>query len=163
MFNFTLAGWVHTLTALIALASAAVMIVRSGEIRSDTRLGVIYIAATAISALTALVIHQRGGFGPGHLLAIVALAALALAPVLRRGAQTGSWRHVASAGTLSFTLLCHLIPGATETLLRVPVGAPFAASPQDPALRAIFLGLLVTFLIAATIQALLIRSRRRAW
>lgn len=144
-----------------ALISAAVMIVRNGEIRPETGLGRIYVVTTVVSALTALAIYQRGGFGPGHVLALVALFALAVGLFLRRGAAPGSWRYVIGSGALSFTLLCHLIPGATETLVRVPVGAPLAASPQDPALRVVFLGLLATFLVAASTQALLLRRRRR--
>jgi len=47
----------------------------------------------------------------------------------------------------------------TETLTRVPPGAPWVASPDAPILRAIYSVLLVLFLIAATLQV----RGLRAW
>src|SRR5271170_7532477 len=35
----------------------------------------------------------------------------------------------------SLTLFFHMVPGVTETATRIPLGAPFAAGPDDPIVR----------------------------
>ncbi len=162
MFEFTTLGWVHTLLSLVALASGIAALASRGEITADTGLGKTYLVTTALTALTAFGIFRHGGFGPGHILAILALLAIGAGLYLGRNAVAGSWRQVGSSVAISFTLLCHLIPGATETLTRIPAGHPFADSPQSPALRGVFLGLLVAFFILAILQTRMVRNRRAA-
>jgi hypothetical protein len=51
--------------------------------------------------------------------------------------------------------------GFTETLARLPAGAPIAASDQVPILRAIDAALLLLFLAGPSWQILRLRSQRR--
>jgi uncharacterized membrane protein len=68
-------GWFHTVMGIIALVSGGVTLAKFKEITPQTRSGQIYLAATLITAGTALAIFQRGAFGPGHALAVMTLLA----------------------------------------------------------------------------------------
>jgi hypothetical protein len=57
-------GWFHTAMGVIALASGGFTLARFREIRLQTRSGQVYLAATLVTAATALAIYQRGEFGP---------------------------------------------------------------------------------------------------
>jgi len=61
----------------------------------------------------------------------------------------------------SATFLFHLVPGFTETLTRLPAGAPIAASDQAPILQAIDSVLLLLFLAWLTWQILRLRAQPR--
>lgn len=162
MLQLTLTGWVHTLLSLVSLAAGICLLLRDGEIRPERRLAQLFLGATALTALTALAIHQRPVFfGPGHVLALLALGAIGFGLVVGRGAAVGSWRHVLSALAFSFTLLCQLIPGATETLTRFPLGNPLIASVTSPELKPVFAGLLGAFVLLALWQTVTLRRKRR--
>lgn len=60
------------------------------------------------------------------------------------------------------TFLFHLILGFTETLTRLPAGAPIATSDQAPILQAIDAVLLVLFLVGLGWQILRLRASLRA-
>ena len=160
MPHLTILGWAHTLLSLISLAAGIYLLLRVGEIRSDQRLGKLFLGATALTALTALAIHERTVFGPGHVLAVLALGAIGFGLVVGRGATVGSWRHVLSALAFSFTLLCQLIPGSAETLTRFPAGSPMVSGFNAPELQKVFLGLVVAFGVLALSQLIVLRRRR---
>jgi uncharacterized membrane protein len=77
-------GWFHTVMGIIALVSGGVTLAKFKEITPQTRSGQIYLAATLITAGTALAIFQRGAFGPGHALAVMTLLALFVGTVASR-------------------------------------------------------------------------------
>lgn len=158
--ELTALGWAHTLVSLVSLACAAVLLWREGEVRADNRLGQIFLVATAITALTALGIHQRTSFGPGHILAVLALGAIGFGLIVGRNAIVGSWRHILSALSFSFTLLCQLIPGAGETLTRLPLGNPVISSFDSPMLQQVFLGIAGLFVLLALYQTVRLRRLR---
>lgn len=161
MPHLTMTGWAHTLFSLISLAAGLNLLLREGEIRADRQLGKLFLGATAITALTALAIHQRTTFGPGHVLAVLALGAIGFGLVVGRGAAAGSWRHVLSALAFSFTLLCQLIPGSAETLTRFPAGNPVVSDFNAPELQKVFLGLVLGFALLALCQTVMLRRRLR--
>ena len=70
-------GWFHTAMGIIALVSGGITLARYKEISPETRSGQVYLAATLITAGTALAIFQHGAFGPAHALAVMTLLALA--------------------------------------------------------------------------------------
>ncbi|MNY80375.1 hypothetical protein D3C86_2213840 [compost metagenome] len=47
----------------------------------------------------------------------------------------------------------HFIPGFNETLVRIPVGAPFIEGPRDPKLMALVGGTFIVFAIFGAVQA----------
>ena len=56
-------------------------------------------------------------------------------------------------------LLLHLIPGVIETSIRLPLGHPFAESPESPALRPILLGLITAWIIGLVLQLRWLRGQ----
>ena len=145
-------GWFHTVMGVIALVSGSFTLARSKEISLQTRSGQVYLAATLITAGTALAIFQRGEFGPGHALAVMTLLALAVGTLAATTQFFGSFSRYVQAISYSATLLFHCIPAITDGLLRLPVGDPVLASIEDPVLKACYLALLVLFLIGVSLQ-----------
>lgn len=145
-------GWFHTVMGIIALVSGGVTLARFKEITPQTRSGQIYLAATLITAGTALAIFQRGAFGPGHALAVMTLLALFVGTVASRTELFGSLSRYVRAVSYSATLLFHCVPAITDGLLRLPVGDPVLTSIEDPILKMCYLGLLALFLIGVSLQ-----------
>ncbi len=145
-------GWFHTAMGVIALLTGGFTLSRFREIRLQTRSGQVYLAATLVTAATALAIYQRGEFGPGHLLAVMTLLALAVGTVAATTTLFGRFaRHVTALGYTS-TLLFHCVPAVTDALMRLPVGDPVVASITDPILRTCYLVLLVLYLAGISLQ-----------
>ena len=145
-------GWFHLAMGIIALVSGGYTLSRFKEISLRTRSGQIYLATTLVTAATALVIFQRGEFGPGHALAVLTLLALAVGAVVEKTQLLGKWSRYLQAVSYSATLLFHCIPAVTDGLLRLPVGDPVLTSIKDPILKMCYLGLLLLFLIGISLQ-----------
>lgn len=160
--DITPIGAFHTLAALIALACAAASFVRSGRIDPRTKIGLAYVMTTLLTAMTSLVIFRHGGFGPGHVLGVLTLIAVGIGLVANRARPERSNPGYVEVAALSSTLLFHLIPGVTETLVRVPLEAPFAQSPTDPALVPIQGLVAGLFFVGLTIELLRLRQTRRS-
>jgi uncharacterized membrane protein len=145
-------GWFHTAIGIIALTSGGYTLARFKEISLQTRSSQIYLAATLITAGTALAIFQRGEFGPGHALAVMTLLALAVGTVAAKTRLFGKFSRYVQAISYSATLLFHCIPAVTDGLLRLPVGDPVLTSIEDPILKMCYLVLLVIFLVGISLQ-----------
>jgi uncharacterized membrane protein len=145
-------GWFHTAMGIIALVSGGFTLVRFKEISLQTRSGQIYLAATLITAGTALAIFQHGEFGPGHALAVMTLLALALGTVAATMKPFGKLSRYVQAISYSATLLFHSVPAVTDGLLRLPAGDPVLTSIEDPSLKMCYLGLLTLFLVGVSLQ-----------
>jgi uncharacterized membrane protein len=145
-------GWFHTVMGIIALVSGGITLARFKEISPGTRSGRIYLAATLITAVTALGIFQHGMFGPAHALAVMTLLALTAGTVAAMTRLFGGLSRYVQAISFSATLLFHCIPAVTDALLRLPVGDPFLSSIEDPILKMCYLGLLALFLVGVGLQ-----------
>jgi len=145
-------GWFHTILGITALASGVYTLAKFKELTLQTRSGQIYLAATLITAGTALAIFQRGEFGPGHALAVMTLLALAMGTAAGALKPFGRFSRHVQALSYSSTLLFHCIPAVTDGLLRLPVGDPVLTSIEDPVLKMCYLGLFVVFLIGISFQ-----------
>lgn len=159
--GLTQIGIVHTAVALIALICGFWSLFLHREIRTDTRLGQIYLATTFVAAATSFGLFQHGGFGRAHVLAILTIAALVLGLAAPGFRFLGGWARPLRAFCFSATILFHLIPGLTETLTRLPLDGPFVASPESPLFRPIYAGLLLVFLGGAALQLLWLRRKSR--
>ena len=106
-------GWFHIAIGVIALVSGGVTLVRFKEISLQTRSGQIYLAATLITAGTALAIFSARRFGPGHALAVMTLLALALGTVAATMKPFGKLSRYVQAISYSATLLFHYVPAVT--------------------------------------------------
>ena len=147
MLGLSTLGLIHTAISLVALVTGFILIVRDREISPSARFGPTYLLATLLTAATALGIFRHGGFGPPHALAILTLAAVAAGWAASYMRIFGRAAPYVEAVCYSATYLFHLVPGFTETLTRLPAGAPIAASDQAPILQAIDATLLALFLL----------------
>ena len=145
-------GWFHTIMGVIALSSGAITLIKFKEISLQRRSGQIYLAATLITAATALAIFQRGEFGPGHALAVLTLLALTVGAIAETLKPIGKWSRHLQALSYSSTLLFHCIPAVTDGLMRLPLGNPVVTDFADPILRTCYLVLLVLFLTGIILQ-----------
>ena len=145
-------GWFHTIIGIIALVSGAVTLARFKEISMQNRLGQVYLAATLITAGTALAIFQRGEWGPAHSLAVLTLLALAVGVLAETVKPIGKWSRHLQALSYSATLLFHCVPAVTDGLMRLPLGNPIVTDFSDPLLQGSHLALLVLFLVGVALQ-----------
>ena len=151
MFGLTQLGVVHTLVSLVAVVAAVIALVRYKEISPRRRVGQVYIMATAIACLTGFGIFQHGGFGPPHALGIMTLVAIAIAYAAGRG-SFGTLSRRIEIIAYTTTVFFHSVPGVTESLTRLPPGAPIASSQEDPMFPVLYGILLVAFLVGVTLQ-----------
>ena len=151
LFGLTTLGVFHTAIGIAALAVGVVAYVVEREIRVQSSLGRLYIALTLVTAASALGIFQHGGFGPPHALALLTFVALAGGLVAAAGVF-GRFSRFVAAVCFASTFLFHLIPAVTESLTRLPLGAPLVASQEAPIFPPIYGGLFVLFLIGVGLQ-----------
>lgn len=152
MLGLTTLGFVHTLISLVAVAAGFYILARDHEIVWRNARGKTYVVATFLTAATGLGIYQHGGFGAPHVLSILTLIALAVGTAAATTRIYGRASRYVRAVSYSTTVLFHMIPGFTETLTRLPAGAPIASSPQAPVLQVIAAVLVVLFAIGLTLQ-----------
>ena len=145
-------GWFHTVMGVIALVSGGYALTKFREISLEMRSGQVYLAATLITAATALAIYQRGEFGPGHALAVMTLLALAVGTIAASTTLFGRLSRYVRALGYSSTLLFHCVPAVTDGLMRLPVGDPVVTSIGDPLLRMCYLVLLVLAVAGISLQ-----------
>jgi uncharacterized membrane protein len=153
MFGLTSLGLVHTVTSLVAVAAGVIGLLRDRQLSWSNAIGKVYVAATVLTCVTGFGIFQHGGFGKPHVLGIVTPTVLGLAALAAATPTFG--RASAYVATISYSLsfFFDMIPGATETFTRLPLGAPVFAGPDDPTLQKIVAALFVLFLIGAALQA----------
>ena len=152
MLGLTTLGFIHTLISLVAVASGFYIVARDHEIVLRNGIGKTYVVTTFLTAATGLGIYQHGGFGAPHVLSILTILAIVVGVVAATTAFYGRWSRYVQAVAFTTTLLFHMIPGFTETLTRLPVGAPIAASPEAPILQVIAAVLFVIYLAGITLQ-----------
>ena len=137
--HITLFGSIHTAIGLVPVLIGLWLYATTGTIRLKTLLGQIYWAVGLVGAITALFIFHHGGFGPGHAVSIAMIVDMIVWVAATRLAKTRTIEII--TGSLSFFFLWFFT--TTETLTRVPVAHPFAASPVAPALIPVRLIMLV--------------------
>jgi uncharacterized membrane protein len=161
MLGLTTLGTFHTAISLIAVVAGVVLLARDKEISLRTLLGRIYVAATVVVCLTGFGIFQHGGFGNPHVLGIVTLLALAVAAVAESTSLFGWASRYIETVSYSATLFFHMIPGVTETLTRLPLGAPVLPGPDAPQLKAAAGVFFLLFLIGTALQVRRLRAASR--
>ena len=157
MFGLTTLGIVHTLISLVAVVAGIVCLVRDGAIMPGNATGKTYVVTTALTCLTGFGIFQHGGFGKPHVLGIITLVVLGIAGIAGRGVFGRASRYVATIA-YSLTFFFHVIPGATESTTRLPLGAPIFSSPDDPSLQKIIGACFVLFLVGVVFQVRRLRA-----
>ena len=157
-FQLTPLGLFHTLVSLVAVVLAFLALARDKEIRWSSGLGRAYLLAVIITTLTGLPIFRRGAIGPPHIVGILTLVALLIGAAAARTSLFGKASSYVRTTCYSFSVLLLMIPLVTETLTRVPPGAPLVAGPDAPLLAALNGLLLILFLIGLTLQIRRLRA-----
>ncbi|MGI9204961.1 MAG: hypothetical protein ACR2Q3_13185 [Woeseiaceae bacterium] len=153
-------GWFHTAMGIVALVSGGFALFQYKEITLQTRSSQIYLLATLVTAGTALAIFQQGAFGPGHVLALATLAALALGTVAATTQLFGKLSRYVRAVGYSATLLFHCVPAVTDGLMRLPVDDPVVKAIDDPLLKYCYVVLLILFIAGISAQLRWIRNEK---
>ena len=152
-FHLTPLGTFHTAISLIAVVAGVIAFVRDKEISPKNLIVRIYVTTTVITCLTGFGIFQHGGFGKPHVLGVAAVAG--------NSRLFGRASPLVETISYSATFLFHMIPGITETSIRLPLGAPLVASADAPALQVATGVLFAAFLIGATLQVGQLRAKSR--
>lgn len=155
-------GWAHTIIAIIALLSGFYSFVVHRIITPGNRAGQIYLICTLVTAVTALMIYQHGGFGPAHGLAVLTLIALAAGMIVTRVGLFSKFAIYFQTLCFSATVLFHMVPAITDGLLRLPVGNPVLSDPEDPVLKMFYLAFLVIFVVGVAMQFLWLKNNKAA-
>lgn len=162
MFGLTSLGIVHTLISLVAVATGFWALARHKEIALARSPGKTYVVTTLLTAVTGLGIFQHGGFGPPHGLAILTILALAAGAAIELKGLLGTWSRPAQAVAYTSTLLFHMIPAFTETLTRLPPGAPVLPNAEAPQFQPIYGTLLLIFVVGLALQLRWLRRQPAA-
>jgi uncharacterized membrane protein len=161
IYGLTYLGVIHTLISLVAVFAALVSFVRDKAIVPVSTLGKLYIWATVLTCLTGFGIFQHGGFGKAHVLGIVTLLVLGLA-WLADQRKFGNKSAAVSTVSYSLTFFFHMIPAATESTTRLPLGAPLLASPEAPELQTITGVMFLILVIGVALQLRRLKKRGAA-
>tara|TARA_B100000953_G_C17757801_1_gene337930 strand:- start:5 stop:499 length:495 start_codon:yes stop_codon:yes gene_type:complete len=159
MPEMTLLGWFHTIIGVGAVLSGLYTIFKYKMISLEEFIGRLYLLLTLIVAVSALGIYNQGGFGIGHILAVLTLVALLGGVIMEKGKLFGSFSKYFQALGYTSTLLFHLIPAITDFLLRLPVGDPFVDSFEDPLLVNFQLSFLLIYLVGIITQFLWLKKQ----
>jgi hypothetical protein len=158
-FQLTPLGLFHTLVSLVCVVAAFMALARYKEISPRTRLGQIYLGTLVITTLTGFPIFRHGKAGPPHVLGVLTLVVLTIAAFAEMTRLFGHASRYVKTVSYSLTVFFLMIPTVTETLTRVPLGAPIVASPESPVFGPLYTVLLVAFLIGAGLQVRTLRRR----
>ena len=153
-------GWIHTLIALIAILFGAYSLKKYTIIETKNFSAKIFIVATIIAAITALLIYKRG-FGVGHLLAIITLLAVIFGYINERGLFFGFLAPYFQTVSYSALFLFHMIPGITEILRRFPPDNPIVidSNVDHPILISFYITFFISYLIITTNQIIWLQKR----
>ena len=141
----TALGWFHTLMGILAIGTATFALRRHHFISLASLPGRVYLLMTVVVAGSALMIFNQGGFGVGHVLAVMTLAAVAVGVLLERRPLLGGFSIYLQTAAYSATVLFHMVPAIADFLRRLPVGDPFVQSLDAPLVRAFHLAFLALF------------------
>ena len=153
-------GWIHTLIALLAIGSGAYSLKKHTIIETKNLSAKIFVFATVVAAITALLIYKRG-FGVGHLLAIVTLLAVIFGYINERGLFFGFLAPYLQTISYSALFLFHMVPGITEVLRRFPRDNPIVldSNIDHPILISFYITFFISYLIITTNQIIWLKKR----
>jgi uncharacterized membrane protein len=154
-------GFFHTAISILAIPFALVALLRDGKINPTNLVGKGYLITMLIGCVTAFGIYHHGGFGPGHVLSIITLVLLLIGFLAGRGSWLGRAAPYVQTISFSLTILLLMVFTTTESLTRLPVGHPYAANQDDPALGPVRLVLLIAFVVGVGYQVFKLRAAHK--
>lgn len=145
-------GIFHTVIGIAAIIAAVIGFVKYGKIALHSLTGKIYFYGTLIASLTALGLSTVKGFNPGHGLAAVIVALIAVSYYLHAKKPGNNRFRFFENFFLSFSFFLSMIPTVNETLTRIPVGQPVAKAPTDPIIAQTLGIVLLLFVVGSIYQ-----------
>ena len=145
-------GIFHTVVGIIGIVAAITSFVKYSKINLSALTGRIYFFGTLIASLSALGISKRGGFNPGHGLALFVLVLVFLAVYLHARKKGNNRARFVENVSLSLSFFLSMIPTVAETFQRVPIGRPLAKDMKDPVIGGTILVLFVMFIAGSIYQ-----------
>ena len=149
-------GWVHTILGISALLVGFYSLARYKFIKARNLSGEIYLVATLIVAISSLFIYHQGGFGPAHVMGVLAILAVMVGFVIERKKIFGIFSPYIETIAYTSTFLFHVLPAITDGLRRLPPSDPFIDSFEDPLLLNFFLLFISMYIVGLGIQFILI-------
>jgi hypothetical protein len=151
-------GVFHTAISLLAIAAGAWALARDKVIVLNW-LGKIYLAATALTAATGLMMFRHDVWRIGHSFSVLTLALLAIGTLAAATPLFGRASLYVQAFSYSSTMLIHMITGLAETLTRLPPGAPLVTAANAFIFKDIIIALVLLTLAGVALQFRLIHKR----
>ena len=152
MPEMSLYGWFHTVMGIIALLSGLYSLIRYKVISSQNISAKIFLICTLIAALTALTLYKQGGFGVGHILAVLTLLALIVGRINEQGLLFGWLAPYFQAICYTSLFLFHSIPAITDGLRRLPEDDPVITTFNDPLLMGFYGAFFSIYIVVLVLQ-----------
>lgn len=157
MPEMSLYGWFHTIMGIVALLTGLYSLIKYKVINSQNTSAKIFLISTLIAAVTALTLYKQGGFGVGHILAVLTLLALMVGRINEKGLFFGWLAPYFQAICYTSLFLFHSIPAITDGLRRLPVGDPVITIFDDPLLMSFYAAFLLIYFVVLVLQMLWIK------
>ena len=157
MPEMSLYGWFHTFMGIFALLSGFYSLVKYKVIDSQNMSAKIFLVCTLVAAVTALTLYKQGGFGVGHMLAVLTLLALIVGRINEKGLFFGWLAPYFQAICYTSLFLFHSIPAITDGLLRLPVGDPVITTLTDPLLMRFNAAFFIIYIVVLALKMLWVK------
>ena len=153
-------GIFHTVLAMSALISVAMLLWQDKRINFERALAKFYLAATLLTAFSALAIFRHGAPNAAHGLAVLTIVAITVGILASKVSFLGGVQKYFVELCFSSTVLFHLLPTATEILTRFPLDAPLVDSLEAPLLLKTFATIVTVFLVMLGLQMNWLRNQQ---
>jgi len=158
--HLSILGIIHTAISVIALLAGLAALFKTGRIDPRNTIGQWYVLLTVITCITGFPIMKTGHLTGGHYLGIIILVLLPPGIYARR--IFGKAAGYIQLFIMSATLFLSMIPAVIETLTRLPISHPLAASPADPLIQNVLPAVLVLYLAGVSYQIVKYRKQGKA-
>jgi uncharacterized membrane protein len=153
-------GIFHTVISILAIIVAFIALFRDGKIDPANSRGKWYVILTILTCLTSFGIRKTGHFTPAHGLSVLVLVILPVGIYAHR--IFGRYGNAAQIVAMTVTLMLSFVPAITETLTRLPISNPIAASQDAPVVKMSNGILLLVFLLLLAFQLIKLRKTKGA-
>ncbi|RWY48125.1 hypothetical protein [Mucilaginibacter gilvus] len=150
--HLSVLGIIHTAISIVALFFGFYASFRFGKINPLKGAGKWYTIFTVITCITGFPIMKTGHFTGAHGLGVMILILIPLAIYSRSFRILGNKAKYVETILMSGTLFFSMIPAIVETLTRLPISAPIAASPAASEIKSCLMILIVFFITGVTFQ-----------
>ena len=159
MPEISLLGWIHTILGVLALLFGFYSLIKYKFIKLENSSGQIYLAITLIVAGTSLFIYHQGGFGPAHVMGILAIGAVFTGGIAEKTSLFKGLSKYMESLSYSSTFLFHLVPATFDGLRRLPVSDPVVKELDDPLLLNSILVIFALYLIGIIYQFIILYKK----